>query len=304
MLFRSFSMRDFKTFKLNTLETPGVIQVYTDGSLINKKAGCGVFIDYGNREYSGLEHLGSCASVFQAEILAIDRAADALKSSSNQHIVFKSDSQAAIRALTNKTVKSSLVKECAHKLNELCSTNKVELQWIKAHVGLFPNEKADQLAKHGAKFTVDGCEPWLPVPHKSLEQRLNFLIKSKWQRLWTNNPECRQTKDALPSVWSSTLKHFNTYTRQIAGQAIQFITGHGNFKRHQSLRGETDDPTCRICLEEEDETPRHLLLECPGTQWLRRKICGKFRLLKYPRIGSTLQFATSDLVASILTGLL
>ena len=303
-LDRHYLVRDFKHFKMNASEPPGVIQVYTDGSLINDRAGCGVFIDFGNRELSGLEHLGKCASVFQAEILAIDRAADVLMNSSNQHIVFKSDSQAAIRALTNKTVKSSLVKECAQKLNKLCSTNKVELQWIKAHVGLFPNEKADRLAKHGAKFTVDGCEPWLPVPHKSLEQRLNFLIKSKWQHFWSNHPECRQTKDALPSVWSGTLKHFYTYTRETAGQAIQFITGHGNFKRHQCLRGETDDPTCRICLEEDDETPRHLLMDCPGTQWLRRKICGKFSLRKFPRIDVTLRFATSDLVASILRNLL
>ena len=115
--------------------------------------------------------------------------------------------------------------------------------------------------------------------------------------------EAAQTKDALPSVWSGTLKHFYTYTRETAGQAIQFLTGHGNFKRHQCLRGETDDPLCRICLEE-DETPRHLLMDCPGTQWLRRKICGKFSLRKFPRIDVTLRFATSDLVASILRNLL
>ena len=135
-LDRHYALRDFGNYKLDPPEEPDTIRVYTDGSLIRNKAGCGVHVDYHTDTFTGCEHLGRDASVFQAEILAIHRAADMLLDHSHRTIVFKSDSQSALRALTNKTIKSSLVKDCADSLNRLAANNTVRLQWVKAHIGI------------------------------------------------------------------------------------------------------------------------------------------------------------------------
>ena len=74
-----------------------------------------------------------------------------------QHINFLSDSQAAILALNSNTVTSSLVKQTIITLNALAdSTNRVEIHWIKAHVGHDGNEKADQLAREAVKNSQVG----------------------------------------------------------------------------------------------------------------------------------------------------
>ena len=94
-------------------------------------------------------------TVFQAEIIAINEACKKFidtKQSNMLYIKIFSDSQAAILALNSNTVTSSLVKQTIITLNQLAdSTQRVELCWIKAHVGYDGNEKADQLAREAVK---------------------------------------------------------------------------------------------------------------------------------------------------------
>ena len=94
-------------------------------------------------------------TVFQAEIIAINEACKKfidIKQSNMQYIKVFSDSQAAILALNSNTVTSSLVKQTIITLNLLAdSTKRVEICWVKAHVGHHGNERADQLAREAVK---------------------------------------------------------------------------------------------------------------------------------------------------------
>ena len=94
-------------------------------------------------------------TVFQAEIIAINEACKKFidtKQSNMQYIKIFSYSQAAISALNNNTVISSLVKQTIITLNLLAdSTERLEICWIKAHVGYDGNERADQLAREAVK---------------------------------------------------------------------------------------------------------------------------------------------------------
>ena len=215
-------------------------------------------MDFHTTTFTGCEHLGRDASVFQAEILAIHRAAEMLLDQSSKTIVLKSDSQSALRALTNKTIKSSLVKECADTLNKLAANNTVRLQWVKAHIGIHGNEKADAAAKQGALTHALGCEPWLPVPHNKLNKMVSTILTKKWQERWSHLDSCRQTRMALPCVGPRSSNFMQTLSRDEACRTIQLLTGHANLRRHQFLRKEVTDPSCRICDSREEIGRAHV----------------------------------------------
>ena len=163
---RNFRTLDFDEYKNCSSESNNTIYCYTDGSKIkDSMVGCGFVIKKSSECLDKhQESLGAIATVFQAEILAILRASQAMQKRLKQKITFRSDSQAAIQALNSTNVESSLVLECIQSLNKLGKKNKLVLQWIKAHVGHLGNEEADILAKSGAEMKMLGPEPFLPVP--------------------------------------------------------------------------------------------------------------------------------------------
>ena len=59
--------------------------------------------------------------------------------------------KAAIKALDNNVLSSSLVKQITENLNlPARQTSRVEICWIKAHIGHAGNERADQLAREAS----------------------------------------------------------------------------------------------------------------------------------------------------------
>ena len=72
----------------------------------------------------------------------------------NQSITFYSDSQASLAALKKITINSDTVAKCITALNRLGKNNYVHLRWVKAHVGIAGNERADFLAKRGSTLGV------------------------------------------------------------------------------------------------------------------------------------------------------
>ena len=115
------------------------INGYTDGSLLNGKAGCGIHIKHNDRViYNGHFYLGTNATVFQAEVIAIQKASTWLHSQNftNTVITIHSDSQASLAALDKVTINSETVLKCTEALNDLGKNNKLNLKWIKAHVGI------------------------------------------------------------------------------------------------------------------------------------------------------------------------
>merc|ERR1711974_419364 len=79
---------------------------FTDGSKLEGKTGCGMHIKQNNRViYNGHFYLGTNATVYQAEVTAIQKAADWLHSQSikDQLITIHSDSLSALEALDNVT---------------------------------------------------------------------------------------------------------------------------------------------------------------------------------------------------------
>ena len=234
---RKFQVLDFQTFKNDASENKNTIYCYTDGSKMNNCAGFGYHIRVKHKDKSNNStYLGGIATVFQAEVMAILGVARELINSSNQKIVIRSDSQAAILAIQSEYIQSSIVEECVKTLNRLGEQNGVFLQWIKAHVGHAGNEVANQNAKTGSEVMVSGPEPFLPVPQSYIDSIISKKIQNKWSNRWKDIKTCRQTKKWFVTISSKIQDFLRKGSRIEIGRIVQFITGHCNLRKHQHLK--------------------------------------------------------------------
>ncbi|KAJ8909279.1 hypothetical protein NQ315_003485 [Exocentrus adspersus] len=103
-------------------------------------------------KYALLSNLsGSYTTVFQAEVFAILMVAqrEDVKNCIEERIFICSDSQAALRAISSPRTRSVLVQECGDALS-LARQKEVGLVWVRGHLGIPGNERADQLACLGS----------------------------------------------------------------------------------------------------------------------------------------------------------
>jgi ribonuclease HI len=266
--------REFK----QTQSTYGAIKCYTDGSRQQGKTGAGYCIMVENKvvEKKAIP-LGKYPTVFQAELMAIFSAAEALlKYVQYGNVTILSDSQAALRALDKEMVSSKLVLATMQKLDELAGANdtcQVELAWVKARSGQLGNDMADTLAKEGSKMTPWEEEPIIPVSKSQLTEAINAAVNKKWNRRWHYTSNARQSRLLWPEVNEQKSLQLAQAERQDYGEVVRLITGHNYLNRHAFLLGETKTAECRLCLEAE-ETSEHVLCECPALNGLRFRILG------------------------------
>ena len=120
------------------------IPIYTDGSKDNDRVGCGLIIN----NLSIKQRLPSNASIFTAEVTAIDLALDTIAESDDDHFIIFSDSLSVLLSLHNKKMDNPLILQLLQKLHHLsCAHKPIHLCWIPSHIGIRGNEAADMAAK-------------------------------------------------------------------------------------------------------------------------------------------------------------
>ena len=82
-------------------------------------------------------HVGLTATVFQAEVFAVGRAAKHLPqfNVSGRNITINYDSQATILALDSHIIKTNSILKAVQALKNLADSTQVFLRWIPAHQG-------------------------------------------------------------------------------------------------------------------------------------------------------------------------
>ena len=243
------------------------VQCYTDGSKIQNKVGYGYCITKDDEEIvQNCGYLGECATVFQAEVCGIKMACDQLiKMKEPDSVTIFTDSQASLDSLRQVRVRSNVVVSCIKSLNHLAETKSVYLKWIKSHNNYTGNEAADALAKKGA---LHGQKIGISIPVGGIKSSIKTALFNEWNMGWKTHTECRQTKIWFPSAHPNISKKLMNLTRYDLSLMIHLFTGHNGLNRHESLLNPQVDPTCRLCLEEE-ESAWHLIGQCPAL-WRQR----------------------------------
>ncbi len=250
----------------------GRINCYTDGSLTSRGAGAGAVTRSVNEEDKFRIPLGKTTTVFQAEMLAILEVVNHLrrKETVGKTIRIYSDSQAALKALSNFRVTSKLTRDCLPALNTLGQSNRVRLTWVPGHQGFQGNELADELAKEASARPVEGPGPPVPLARGALLTALKVRSRYKHRQRWhTLTGSCRQSKEAIKAPFEpGQAKRMQRLERGDLRLVVGLLTGHCRLNRHLSLLKVVDHPRCPRCGAAE-ETVIHFGGACPA-YWMKR----------------------------------
>lgn len=122
------------------------VKIYTDGSKMEEGVAFAFCVYYEDNEiYKSQSKLRSYNSVFQAEQLAILEAIKWSEKSDYNYIQINSDSLSSLQAIDDIDTHDPLTAEIIHNLQR---TDKIiQFKWVKSHIGIVGNERADHLAK-------------------------------------------------------------------------------------------------------------------------------------------------------------
>ena len=172
--------------------------------------------------------LDSHASVFQAEVRAIAECAAVQLTRDNRGcpITICPDSRAALMDLSCISIYSKEVLHCTEILTALARNNAVTLIWVPGHVGIRGNEKADRLARRGAR-RVRATQCSVGVPPSEIKKRISLLMREEILKKWRDSPGLRQAKrilsDSPPEQWFQDINRLNKpRLRRVVG----WLTGH------------------------------------------------------------------------------
>ena len=224
-------------------------QIYTDGSKDNNRVGCSAIVNNINIK----QRLPSNASIFTAEVTAIDLALDAIAESDDDYFIIFSDSLSVLLSLNNRKMDNPLILKLLLKIHHLsCAHKTIHLCWIPSHIGIRGNEAADMAAKESLNQGITASQ----VPYTDLKCQINHFILHKWQERWSSCPDNKlfKIKPTL-GVWPSGFR--NSRKEEVVLSRLRI--GHTYFTHSYILRQE-DPPECTAC--QEIYSVRHVLIDC------------------------------------------
>lgn len=266
------SRRDWENCGSPSVLSPG-ISCFTDGSK-KEDGGTGAACYFPGSPEKGFSFpLGKYSTVYQAEVVAIIRAAELLlePSATDVPVSMFVDSSSALKSLTSSLPVTELVRECFEALNCIAQRRKIALHWIPAHCGYSGNEAADGLAKQAAEMLYVGPQPSLPLSQEAVNSAIVRWMREQHRTEWQKRLDCVQTKRLVAYPEIRVASYIRGLRRDTLRVLTQVITGHCPLNAHLTRIGILNSAICPSCRGGV-ETRDHFLFECDAHCRLRLEL--------------------------------
>lgn len=233
-------------------------EIYTDGSKdpVTGRAGASMVVR--RRGISLMWRLTDELSVYATEMTAIIKALEWVEEARPGKVVICSDSAAVINSIqSSKSCRMDLLYEVYMGLYRLERYEiTVIFMWIPAHVGVWGNERADNMAKEA----LERPEPDITVHLGRGEMKvlIKRAVMKQWQMIWDRESKGRHLYNIQREVGkgvkvSGSRRDEVVITRLRIGHSLLNST---QFRFERVASGQ-----CEGCTLEE-ETVQHVLFEC------------------------------------------
>ena len=152
-------------------------QIYTDGS----KSDSGVAAASCTEQMKRSITLPKTASIFTAEMQAMQLAVDIIKNSNSGTTIIFTYSHSIIQSLKDKYARNFMSRKLQHQMNLLLETKDIVLCWIPAHVVIRGNEEVDACAKFATGGVVDAVRMYYQDYFSEVKRKLYERWKMEWR---------------------------------------------------------------------------------------------------------------------------
>ena len=255
-----------------------VYHIYTDGSKNDDSCGCGVYMM--NSVAISLK-MNKYSSIFSAEAYAIYMALRKIKELNIDNVMICTDSLSVLSGIKSLGLKSNIYPIFGNillLLNELILENakNIKFVWIPSHVGLFGNEKADELAKKSlSNVTIHYVrvfykEIYSLFNNQSLVDMQEYVVGYDFSRGLKGRKYVNNCDPFNLSVWFD--KYDLDRKRIIIINRIK--SGHVRTKDHLFRKNIVDSNYC-VCND--IQSLEHLIWYCPEYDLYRESLCSFLR---------------------------
>ena len=234
---------------------PNYLHIYTDGSKDNYGTGCGAVLNNKTMKQS----LPKEASIFTAEICAINLQLKIISNNKTKKFIIYSDSISVLHFIKNQKLDNPLIVNLLNKLHALRQSKKITFCWIPGHMGIQGNDKADSLAKAAINIPPDKTSK---LPYTDLKHKIKQIITKRWQQLWDENAQ-KKLRQIEPLLKERKREASNT--RREKNILPRLRIGHTRLT-HDFILKEEPPPKCPC---RNHYTIRHILIECTNLSRIR-----------------------------------
>ena len=263
------------------------IHIYSDGSATEgtTNAGYGSFMQFPDGTFQELfDSCGKFSTNYEAEAIAIIQSIHLVSSifehspEKKTNLVVFSDARSVLQALDICNDKDLVIRNLADSISNLITTHKVmvTLQWIPGHSRVQGNEKADELAKQGAKCHQHNVSATMDTAKQIIKQRK----KEIWMKSWEESKNGRSVFAFMTTPNKND--SINKIARKEQATVFRLRCRHIPLNQHLKRIHVKEDASCPLCRCPEESVPHHLF-DCTGLSDLRAEL-----LPQKPDIANTL----------------
>ncbi|XP_026481416.1 uncharacterized protein LOC113388232 [Ctenocephalides felis] len=267
---------------------------FTDGS--KGPEGVGACIYHQNTNLYTKYKLDINASIYTAEMYAINKCIRNIASLSLEKAVVFSDSRSSLESLLSiGRDPSFLVLDTLNHIHNILSKRKsVYLIWIKSHIGVTGNEAADKGAKDAINTGIiveDG------ISHQDIKNLFKAKIYKEWQLEFQESSREKGQFYAAIQEQIPVRPWFDKFTRSRHFYCIfnRLRTNHTFTPFHLNRIGININPYCHCLGEANNADANHLIMECRHMEEKREKLWNKLTKLRIP-LPTNLRLMLADTV--------